>query len=98
MARYEDEYEDEPKEEACFIATAACGTHLAREINILRGFRDNVLRKNPAGRLFVSLYYRLSPPVARLITKHKTLRTLTRRCLVHPAVGAAQWLLRRRDR
>jgi hypothetical protein len=86
MARYEDDYEDESSDEACFIATAVYGTPLAEEVNILRQFRDECLLANPAGRALVAVYYRLSPPVAGFISRHRTLRTIVRECFVNPAV------------
>ena len=94
MARYEDDYNEEPKEQACFIATAAYGTPLAEEVNILRQFRDEFLKANLMGRAFVRTYYRLSPPVARHISKHRTLRTLVRRCLVGPLVSLSKAMRR----
>jgi hypothetical protein len=96
MARYEDDYEDEPKEEACFIATAVYGTPLAPEIEILRQFRDELLKPNPAGRALVATYYRLSPPLARFISRRRVLRGLVRGCLVNPAVALARAMRSRR--
>jgi hypothetical protein len=58
----------------CFIATAAYGTPMAGEIQVLRDFRDRYLVTNPPGRLFVTVYYKLSPPVARFIADHDALR------------------------
>ncbi|RMG71501.1 MAG: hypothetical protein D6710_05960 [Nitrospirae bacterium] len=58
----------------CFIATAAYGSYLAPEVRLLRRFRDRYLLTNPAGRLFVRLYYTCSPPVARLISRYPVLR------------------------
>ena len=96
MARYEDDYDDESKEQACFIATAVYGTPLAEEIGILRQFRDEFLITNPIGRALVTIYYRLSPPVAGFISRHRTLRTVVRGCLVNPAVNISKSLQHRR--
>jgi len=65
----------------CFIATAAYGTSMAEEIDVLRQFRDEYLLTNPAGKLLVSLYYTASPPLADLISKHEGLRAVTRMAL-----------------
>jgi hypothetical protein len=96
MARYEDDYDDESKEQACFIATAVYGTPLAEEVDILRQFRDEFLLTNPIGRALVTIYYRLSPPVAGFISRHRTLRTAVRGCLVNPTVNMSKLLQRRR--
>ena len=65
----------------CFIATAAYGTPLAGEIDVLRQFRDEYMLTNPAGRLIVSLYYESSPPLANFIGKNEGLRAVTRMAL-----------------
>lgn len=62
----------------CFIATAAYGTPMAQEIQILRDFRDGYLMTNPVGRAFVDFYYRTSPPIAEFITTHPELRPMVR--------------------
>ena len=73
----------------CFIATAAYGTSTAHEINVLRSFRDNFLMRENAGRKFISLYYGVSPPVAKMIEKSPTLKFATRTALA-PIIKAAQ--------
>jgi len=74
----------------CFIATAAYGTPMADEIEILRQFRDEYLITNPLGQALVDLYYSISPPIANLITEHPRLKPIVRAGLL-PAVamGAA---------
>lgn len=62
----------------CFIATAAYGSYFAPEVLELRSFRDYVLLPNPLGRLFVSAYYKVSPPVANLVAKSAFLKSITR--------------------
>ena len=70
----------------CFIATAAYGTPMAEEIQVLREFRDEYLLTNPVGQLLVALYYRVSPPIAEFITDHPTLKPIVRASLA-PAVA-----------
>jgi hypothetical protein len=72
---------------SCFIATAAYGTDTAREIDVLREFRDEILLHNSLGARFVSFYYRTSPPLADFIYKHDVLRAVVRQGFVHPIVG-----------
>ena len=75
----------------CFIATAAYGTPTAKEIDILREFRDTVLLPNSLGVRFVSLYYKTSPPIAKLISQHEVLRTVVRVGFVDPIVKILTW-------
>jgi hypothetical protein len=69
---------------ACFIATAAYGTDTAQEIDVLRAFRDEILLHNSLGARFVSFYYKNSPPMADLISKHDVLRAIVRKGFVNP--------------
>jgi hypothetical protein len=70
----------------CFIATAAYGTPMAEEIQVLREFRDEYLLTNPLGQALVGLYYRVSPPIAEFIIEHPSLKPVVRAGLL-PAVA-----------
>jgi hypothetical protein len=85
-ARLAEAEGEEGEDEGCFIATAAYGTDTAREIDILREFRDEVLLPNGLGVEFVSLYYTFSPPIADFISEHDILRTVAREGFVDPIV------------
>ena len=70
----------------CCVATAAYGTPMAEEIQILREFRDEYLLTNPVGKSLVEFYYSASPPMAEFITEHPSLKPVARVGLL-PAVA-----------
>jgi hypothetical protein len=67
-----------PEKKGCFIATAAYGTPLACELDVLRAFRDQRMLKNEAGKVMVLTYYKISPPIASVIANRRTLRKIVR--------------------
>lgn len=58
----------------CFVATAAFGSYDAPEVVALRNFRDQYLLEKKWGRVFVDIYYRTSPPLARILDKSESLK------------------------
>ena len=50
----------------CYVATAVYGSYDCPEVWTLRRFRDNTLAKTWHGRLFIKVYYTVSPAVVRL--------------------------------
>jgi hypothetical protein len=64
--------------EMCFIATAAYDTAMAKEMQILRRFRDEYLLANAAGQGLVDTYYTISPPIAGFISDHPNLKPTVR--------------------
>ena len=52
--------------QGCYVATAVYGSYDCPEVWTLRRFRDQVLAKTWYGRLFIHLYYAVSPTAVRL--------------------------------
>jgi len=77
---------------ACFVATAAYGDPSHPDVEVLRRFRDRYLMRSRAGRAFVKLYYRYSPPLAEFVAKRPVLKALSRAAL-SPAVALSRLLL-----
>ncbi|MCK4731711.1 MAG: hypothetical protein KAT65_04555 [Methanophagales archaeon] len=77
----------------CFIATAAYGSPLHEDIDVLRAFRDDYLMPNPAGRAFVEIYYAVSPPLANAIKDNAGLRTAVREGIVKPVVDITRMVV-----
>lgn len=65
----------------CFIATAAFESPYANEVIFLKGWRDNVLLKSKSGRVFVNVYYLLSPPIAAFLDSYPRLKPRIRSLL-----------------
>jgi hypothetical protein len=74
----------------CFVATAAFGSPLARQVLWLRAFRDRILLPGRAGRAFVNWYYGWSPRAAAWLSRHRVVRKLVRAALWTPVAFA--WL------
>jgi TPR repeat protein len=53
----------------CYIATATFGSPNASEVVFFRQFRDLFLLNSKSGRMFVNLYYKISPYLAKIVKK-----------------------------
>lgn len=76
----------------CFIATAAYGSYLAPQVQLLRTFRDSFLMTNAPGRAFVAWYYRYGPHAAGCIDAHPWLKVPVRLALL-PLLALAAFLI-----
>lgn len=57
-----------PREaKGCFIATAIYGSYDCPEVWVLRRFRDSTLANSTFGKLFIQVYYAISPPLLRVL-------------------------------
>lgn len=55
------------KNEACYIATMAYGDYYHPQVKILRKFRDDFLSNSILGRLFIKIYYKVSPKLVKAL-------------------------------
>jgi uncharacterized membrane protein YgcG len=76
----------------CFIATAAYGSPMAPQVQLLRDVRDRFLLPHAVGRAMVTFYYTVSPPIADVIAGSEILGGIVRVGLV-PVVGWAALVL-----
>ncbi len=65
----------------CFIATSAFESPEAIEVKILRKYRDESLLRSRIGKLFVELYYFVSPSLACILDKQSYLKPMVRQIL-----------------
>ncbi len=76
--------------DACFVATAAYGSLLQHDVDMLRRFRDRFLRTHITGELMVQSYYTFGPALAKLIAPSQTLRRAARAGLAPLVDGVRQ--------
>lgn len=60
---------------ACYVATAVYGSYDCPQVWTLRRFRDDTLRKTWYGRLFIRVYYAISPTLVKWFGHSKWFRT-----------------------
>lgn len=65
----------------CYIATAVYGSYDCPQVWTLRRFRDNTLASTWYGRTFISLYYVVSPTLAKWFGESKWFQRMWRRML-----------------
>jgi hypothetical protein len=65
----------------CFIATAVFG-EVAPETERFRAYRDRHLSNSAAGRLFIRIYYWISPAIAAWLARSRGSRHLVKRVLL----------------
>jgi hypothetical protein len=79
--------------DACFVATAAYGSLMANDVELLRTFRDRMLKSNAIGELFIETYYTFGPPVAGIVGDSELLRE-TARGVLAPVIDAVRQIER----
>jgi len=72
----------------CFIATAAYSTSIHPDLDTFRSFRDEKLLPHAIGKKLVSIYYKLSPSLARAIDRQPAIKKL----LKHHLSRLANWM------
>ena len=71
----------------CFIVTAVYGSQLSNRIKPFRNYRDITLNKNAFGRMFIKIYYKISPYMANYIRKREVVRKLVRKIILEPMLN-----------
>lgn len=77
--------------DACFIATAAYGSLMANDVELLRHVRDATLRQTIFGELLIETYYTFGPAVAGVVGESDVLRASARAVLA-PIIRTVQKL------
>jgi hypothetical protein len=76
----------------CFIATAAYGSPLHKNLKPLRWFRDKILLSTTLGRHFVEWYYEHGPRAAKVVAANPTLQIAVRALLWIPTIVLSLWM------
>ncbi len=71
------------KNDGCYIATMAYGSYEHPRVLELRKFRDEVLARSRAGRIFIAAYYKISPKLVLLLKNKPAINSAIRTLLNH---------------
>ncbi len=64
------------KNGGCYVATAVYGSYNCPQVWTLRRYRDNTLSETWLGRMFIALYYAISPSLVRWFGKTQWFRNM----------------------
>jgi hypothetical protein len=67
---------DQQESGGCYIATAVYGSYDCPEVWVLRRYRDYALKNSVLGRLFIRIYYAVSPKLVKWFGKKVWFRLL----------------------
>ncbi len=80
IRRYEPNFKYDLKE-GCYVATAVYGSYDCSPVWVLRRYRDDRLGKSFFGRLFIRIYYAVSPVLVKLFGKSESFKNFWRKRL-----------------
>ena len=86
-------FQPQSRSSSCFIATSVLGDYQHPYVLMLRKYRDEILRANFFGRLFIYSYYKISPPFAIIISKNDYVRNLMLKLFIKPLYDVASKIL-----
>ena len=72
--------QEEAEKPKCFIVGAVFGER-SYEVMFLRNFKDDVLHKFLLGKIFIFVYYKISPSIARAVERNKVMKRFLRRMI-----------------
>lgn len=70
----------------CLVVTSLYRKYDHASVQLIRRFRDHYLLANSIGRIFVNMYYRWSPTIARFVAQWKSIKVLVKLNLM-PIIG-----------
>lgn len=68
----------------CFIATLCYGDYNCKQVLTFRHFRDNYLSKYILGKIFINIYYFISPIIVDLLKNRHNINLFIRNKLLEP--------------
>ncbi len=69
------------KKKGCYVATCVYGNYDCPQVWTLRRYRDDILMKNIGGRMFINLYYAISPTLVKLLGNTKSFKSFCKKIL-----------------
>lgn len=69
------------KKQNCYVATLAYGDINHPQVELLRNYRDDTLSKSFFGKIFITIYYKISPTTVKLLMPFDRINYLIRTAL-----------------